>query len=457
MQFRLISSLLQAAAQLRPWPRLRDLRREQIDQATEKYWRRRERSSSWRFRVLKLRYGFWSFITSRRSGAGLILGTVASLVRPVASGVLILAMVLVIEQVLFHHARLGLLPTGEPGPPLGAFPALAVQVLAAFLGFYLATIGIVLSNAYHDVSAVVRALILKSTQTSLYLKSLGMSIGAGFVLVLLQSVDLVSFGYLTIGVYALLLCFSGWAFVKLAFGAFDLMNPLLIGNQPMDALYRAINRLDAKGLLQDDAVLRAVATEADRALQILTELAHLTKSRRSVDRRSLARMVDLFLLVILSYARKKHNLAPTSGWFIREPVYPRWVETTHPVTLIALQTSTPLQARMDPVPDWLERRAAELVAIAIEACVITNDLDATLQITRSAASTARNLAANYRIDDAIAFAEIIRDRCWSISIKHRSSQRGCRPISIALIDRIAARLAGCRRLRGLTEISRVVN
>lgn len=414
MRFRLITSLLQEAARWRPWSQPRDLQREQLEQGTEQYWRHRERVISWRFKLLKLRYSFWSRAINMRSGAGLIRGTLASLVRQVASGVLIFAIVLVVEQVLFHRAGLALIPTGETELSLGAFPALAVQVLAAFLGFYLATVGIVLGNAYHDVSSAVRAIILKNRQTRLYLRSIGMAIGAGAMIVLLQSLELVLFGYLTIGAYLLLVCFSGWAFVRLALGAFDLINPALLAVEPMRNLERIIDRLSAKGLPQDDAVLRALATDANETLRLLTELADICKNRQSADREFLAELVDWLLLILRKYVRKKHELPPASGWFICEPAYPRWVESSHPEKLVALRSSTPLAARMDPAPHWLELRSAELVAVAIEACVVTNDIDAALRITRATASTARNMASSFRIDDATAFVETIRDRCWNL-------------------------------------------
>ena len=414
-RIRLLTYFLQAAVQWRPWPRPRDLRREHIEQATEDYWRRREQFNAWRFNVVKLRYRFSSFATSLARGTGLIRGTVVSLVRSVASGALVVAIVLVIEQKLFHDAGIGLMPTGDPRPPLGAFPALTVQVLAAFLGFYLATIGIVLGNAYHEVSAAVRSLILMSTRTRLYLSSIGLSIGAGLLLVLLESFGLLSFGYLTAGVYVLLVGFGSWAFVQLVRGAFGLMNPVVLAEEPLEALDRAVNRLDAKGLLQDDAVLSAVANDASSALQILAELVSLTKDRPSVNRRSLAAMIDWLLFIVRNYARKKHQLTPTSGWFIREPAYPRWVEAPYSATSIALKTSTPLIAQIEPVPDWLEKRAAKLVSAAIEACAEANDADEARRMIRSSGQTARTYARCYRIDEAIAFAEIVRDGCWNLA------------------------------------------
>ena len=294
------------------------------------------------------------------------------------------------------------------------------QVSASLLGFYLASVGIVLGTSYPKVSADVRSLVLGNTPTKLYLAAVGMSIGAGLTLVLLQGFEF-SFGYLTISVYALLVAFSGWAFAQLAFGAFNLFNPTVLGVEPLRVLYRAISRLESRGLTGDETVRRATALEANRALRILAELIDLATERASVDRDDLVRMVENLLTQVQIYATRKHLLVPASRWFIPEPVYPKWIEASDSEVTIALRTSTPLQTRMEPATDWLERRSAELAVAAIEACVKANDREAALRITRSVELTVQALAESYRIDDAIAFSVIIRDRCWDIQCENATA------------------------------------
>ena len=48
--------------------------------------------------------------------------------------------------------------------------------------------------------------------------------------------------------------------IQLAFGAFDLFNPVQLGQEPLRALFRAIGRLDAKDLRGNESVLR-IASE----------------------------------------------------------------------------------------------------------------------------------------------------------------------------------------------------
>ena len=312
------------------WPfgsKARHLRRRLKDQSTEDYWRNRERATSGRLRVIAHRYRIGSLVDLFRRDVGIIRSALVLLLRAFSAGTILLSTLLLAEFFLARFVWSTLIPSGSSIPPLGAFPTLAVQVSASLLGFYLASVSIVLGQSYSNVSADVRDLVLGSRRVRLYLKSVGTAIGAGLTLVLLQSLG-VAYGYVTVAGYSFLVLFSGWAFVQLAFGAFNLFNPIALGQEPLLALYRAIDRLGSRGLSKNEAVLRVASREANRALIVLAELIDLTSLRVSVDRGRLAGMVEQLLALVQFYAQRKHLLAPASEWFIREPVYPKWIEAS---------------------------------------------------------------------------------------------------------------------------------
>ena len=303
---------------------------------------------------------------------------------------------------------------------MGAFPTLAVQVSASLLGFYFASVGIVLGTSYHDAPSGLRSLVLRNPRTQLQLRTIGAAIAAGLALVLLQSLG-TPYGYLTVLTYVVLVLLGGWAFVQLAFGAFDLFDPVALAGEPLAALQRAFNRIGSRGLAGDEAVLRAAALEADRSLLVLAQLIEWKSRRESESPEQVALLVELLLGEVRSYAERKHLLVPTSAWFLREPTYPRWVETGHSATSIALQTSTPLQPRMEPANEWLEKRSAELVAEALQACVIADAQEPALGITRAVARTAQALAGSSRLDDALVLSGVVRDRCWSSGVENKTA------------------------------------
>ena len=414
-----IAILKEVTSEVR-WPfgsKARNLKRRLKAQSTEGYWRNRERAAAGRLRVIAHRYRVESRVDLFRRDLGIVRSALIPLIRAFSAGAILLATLLLAEFFLARYGWPNLIPSGDSIPPLGAFPILAVQVSASLLGFYLASVSIVLGQSYSNVSADVRDLVLGSRRVRLYLKSVGIAIGSGLTLILLQSVG-VSYGYVTVAGYGLLVLFSGWAFVQLAFGAFNLFNPIALGQEPLLALYRAIDRLGSGGLNKNEAVLRVASREANRALIVLAELIDLTNARASVDRGRLAGMVERLLALVQIYAQRKHLLAPTSEWFVREPVYPKWIEANHTETSIALDTSMPLQPRLEPSANWLERRSAELASAAVEACVLANDQDSVLRITAQVAATAHTLAKSYRIDDAITLSTIVRDRCWGFEIEN---------------------------------------
>ena len=412
---RLFNTLRRTGDDFRQDWKLRRQRLELHAQTTEKYWRRRDRARSRRFKTLKLRFGIRSMVGDAGDQLRISLHGVTKLLPALILGGLCLAAILTVEYSLDRILEVDLIPKGESTRDFGAFPRIAVPVLAALLGFYLATVGIVLGNVYGNVAAALRYLILENTRTKFYLKSLTASIGAGAAILLLLSLEFHSFGYLTIGIYVLLVCFGSWAFVQLAFGAFDLMNPVLLIDEPLRVLYRMVDRIGSRGVLLDEAVLRGSAQNANRSLELIAELINVTNDRKSVDRIQLAAKVELLLTVVRDYSRRKHKLAPGSGWFLPQTSYPRWVESNEQDILLALKTSTPLHPQNGPTTDWLEKRAAELVTAALQACAMTDDVEAALKIMRSAAWTGRVMASCHRIDDATTFAGIIRDSCHNMT------------------------------------------
>ena len=423
----------------------RDLRRELEEQSTEDYWRRREQSRRQRFQLVARRHRLALRWANARQQVGFLLGAFRSVLGGFAFGGLVIGTVLLVEVWFARYGAPGVIraveatpplgslteiatailaiefiPTGETAPPLSAFPTLAVQVSASLLGFYLASVGIVLGTSYHDAPSGLRSLVFGNPRTGFQLKLIGTAIGAGLSLVLLQSLG-VPYGYGTLLAYGVLVLLGGWAFTQLAFGAFDLFDPMALAREPLAALQRTLDRIGATGLAGDEAVLRAAAVDANRALRVLAELIESTSRRTSGSSDNLARLTELLLHQVRLYAERRHLLAPESAWFLREPAYPRWVEAGFGDTAIALHSATPLQPRMEPSHDWLEKRSAKLVAEALDACVAADAHEPALRITRAVALTAQTLARHSRFDEALVLSSIVRDRCWAVRLENTTA------------------------------------
>ena len=423
----------------------RDLRRALNDQFTEDYWARRQypvsRIGRWCLlilgrdrvsRLLAIAYGLSVRPAKVRDARfGILIGIVPSLLRSFGLGAVLVGIVIAAERGLTYLSPsvvpasdpillLGIFPIQTSGPPLAGFPTLAVQVSASLLGFYLASVGIVLGTSYHNVSFGVRTLVLGNPARRLYLGLIGMAIGAGLILILLESVG-VSYGYIAIGAFVLLVAMAGVSFIRLASGVFDLFSPVVLGEEPLQLLRRAIDELEPKRLHGQGDVIQRRAQEADTALRILGELISVTRRRPSDDRDSLAILVERLLLRIQLYATRKHLLDPNSPWFLRQPIYPRWIESSHYSTSMALRTSTSLQPELEPDTYWLERRAASLTAEALDTCVMANNRNAALRITREASSTVEWLAVNYHVDEGIIVSEVVRDKCWDIKTNNAAA------------------------------------
>ena len=132
----------------RPRNLARDLRR----QSNENYWRQRERSRSRALRLVALRYRLSLFAVAGRDSVAIFQGIHITVLKALALGGLLLGAVYAAEGYLSGHLWSWLVPSEPRLPPFGAFPTLAVRVSASLPGFYLASLSIVLSTSYDDVS-----------------------------------------------------------------------------------------------------------------------------------------------------------------------------------------------------------------------------------------------------------------------------------------------------------------
>ena len=169
----------------------RDLRNALREQSTEEYWRRRQSPRFRKLRPAHYKPGIEAFADGVRRNSRPISGIIRSAIKPILMalvvGFILLGAAVTAEFFLDRHIWHNLIPPRESLPSLDVFPVLAVQVSASLLGFYLASVSIVLGNSYHDVSADTRDLVLGSPRIRIYLASVGMAIGGGLALVLLQS------------------------------------------------------------------------------------------------------------------------------------------------------------------------------------------------------------------------------------------------------------------------------
>ena len=414
---RLLSAGVKWLTRMVPWlpgrPGARNLIQDLRERSSEEFWKHQARPHGWRIRVSNWRIRACQAATRQRESGAVLVGALRSASWGFLKGAMILGIVLTFEWYVARTYIPTIVPRADTVPLLLQFPTLAVQVSASLLGFYLASVSIVLGRSYSDVSANVRELVLGDVSSRAYLMTIGAAIGAGLILVLLRSVGL-SFGYIAISVYALLVLVAGWAFTQLAFGAFHLFNPVLLRQVPIRALNQAILQLSkANSVVQEDA-LREGATRAYRSLVILEELVNLTRQRNSTDRNSLAAVVEPLLFLVSVYSGRKHQIPPSSPWFLPRPSYPKWVEANSSEVALRLETSTSLPPRYEPGLNWLERQSAELVAAVLETSIVENDGDSVVRIGNAVSATSRTLAKNYRLDEAIEMAEIIRNRCWTV-------------------------------------------
>ena len=322
--------------------------------------------------------------------------------------------ILYLESQLLPGIAPGVVEANESIAGFAEFRNLAVQVLAALVGFYLATVGIVLGNAYQDESTSVRSVILANRDSRFYLQLLGWTIGAGAALAFIEAFGIVNAGVISTSFFGLFVALSGLAFARLANGAFQLMDPSFLSIEPLRTLDDSLSRLRKLPLPDDDEVLRANSLDARKAIDLLTEIAELAVERKSAGRSSLRQVVNALLSRLRQYSARKHLMAPTSGWFIDSPVYPSWFEAADLKRSRALESHLPLPPSFEPETDWFEKGIAKVAAIGIRACIVADDTKNARGIMANCIASARSLATGCRVEDALSFCRVLSDEIGEI-------------------------------------------
>lgn len=124
--------------------RRRDLRRDLRAQQTEEFWRKRAAARGRRSQLIAFRYRFAKYAFGAGGTLAILGDSLPKALKSLAGGGVLFTIVVAGEALVDRTFQLRLVPSGSGAPPLGAFPGVATQVSAALLGFYLASVSIVL-------------------------------------------------------------------------------------------------------------------------------------------------------------------------------------------------------------------------------------------------------------------------------------------------------------------------
>lgn len=261
---------------------------------------------------------------------------------------------------------------GLPPPTLNVqgIVAAALAVTGTLAGVYFATVAFVVSTAYKDTTARVRALVTRLPGGRVYARVYVQAVLSGLIVLMMPTVGRQP-NHLVLVIVALLGGFVVLSFGRLRTQLYDLLEPQRLLPIVGEDLARSTTPAPRSGSGESDTQILLRRSRTLASLQTLSDICALIRSREkditnvaaeyaAADPRS--RIAARYLSSQwLAYGHTKRDLLATPGWCVASHEHKDWLLADAMEVGVALSTSTTLPATPTEDPLWVERRLAAIV------------------------------------------------------------------------------------------------
>lgn len=283
---------------------------------------------------------------------------------------------------------------------VSAFVGAGVAVAATLLGLYYATVGVVASTIYKDVSGEVRDLFVRERSGEIYIRSLVLTLAGGLVLLVMRALGYYATGLSLIALAALAVMTSVWLMVlgQRLFGFFD---PSLLSRALSGRVMHAIRTAsDPKSRDNDVRQIRA-HYEAYTSLATYVDIVHLIEGSSLRDARAPLAITRQLLAILTAYSVTKDAVPTDSKWWDQIPKHQNWLTIDSTKLDIAIRTSVGFAPEKEPDFLWLEKKIAELLQITLTAAFRARGGADALASADSVSTLVANLTARLQAKEAL--------------------------------------------------------
>lgn len=284
---------------------------------------------------------------------------------------------------------------------VSAFVGAGVAIAATLLGLYYATVGVVASTIYRDVSGEVRDLFVRERNGEIYIRSLVLTLAGGLVLLVMRALGYNATGLTLLGMAALAVMTSVWLMIlgQRLFGFFD---PSLLSRPLSGQLLHAIRTASDPKSRGNDVRQTRAQYEAKTSLATYVDIVHLIEGSTLRDARAPLAITQQLLAILTAYSVTKDAIPTDSKWWNQVPKHHNWL-TMDPTRLdIAIRTSTGFDPETEPDYLWLEKKIAELLQVTLGAAFRARGGADALATAESVLSLVVNLTARLQVEEALA-------------------------------------------------------
>ncbi|MGN7187523.1 hypothetical protein [Microbacterium enclense] len=284
--------------------------------------------------------------------------------------------------------------------------AAGVGAIAALLGLYYATVGVVASTVYQNVPATIRNLFVQEPSGVVYVQGVVRALVFGIALLTLAAVG-TDPTPLTIGAFALLSMNAVLRLMILGGQIFNFFDPTALAKTLRLRLLRAVKSVTSSAGAKSAAVQTVARRTARETLTTYEQLTVLLEDRKGGSSEGPRRVINQLLSAAGEYSAKKALIPSTSEWWESQPDHPNWMTAGSMELEMARMTATGIAAK--PVSNrlWVEQAVARVLSRALRNALRSGGSPSVLAYAGRVTSLAGRMGARLQIDEALVI-----ERAW---------------------------------------------
>ena len=252
----------------------------------------------------------------------------------------------------------------EPSPDYVTYLVTISGVGGVFIGLYYTAISSIASSIYARVPNNIRDLLVKDSQGNAYISALSFITFLSLVLAASDLTDLIDLPQpiLAVPIMLILAGYGLFSFVKLGQRAFNLFDPVILGNVLFSQIDTQVSRVTANSLRWNNPSFQSHAHRlASSMLTTLDTISDIAANEQHLQGKPFTELSARLLNFLIVYESKKKRIPTNSKWYQEVFKHIDWYRSDHSSVQVAHETGTAIQPKRVADNEWLENRTLPIV------------------------------------------------------------------------------------------------
>lgn len=293
--------------------------------------------------------------------------------------------------------------------------AAGIGAIAALLGLYYATVGVVASTVYQTAPAPIRTLFVQEPSGVVYVRGVVRALVFGIALLTVAAVGTPPTP-LTLGAFALLSATAVLRLMILGGRIFNFFDPTALATTLSRRFGKAVTSATSVAAVRARGVQRAAHQAARQALDTYEQLAILLEDRKGRSSEGPRRVSDQLLRAAAGYSVRKNRIPTQSEWWDTLPNHQNWMTAGALELEAARLASTGMAPKPAPNRLWVEQAVACILGRTLRDAFRAGGSPSVLTFADRITWLTANMGVRLQVDEALVIEQTWVDIVGDISV-----------------------------------------